>query len=126
MRRHTTPAMALLSILAIPLLTACSGDVTGPPALELSPPLRVVPSTAAMRVGQTLELRALMRGDHGSWQIAPQTLGWQSSEPEVAEIDEDGTVRATAEGLVVITAECNGFCAYAQIRVVPKDGSLNW
>jgi hypothetical protein len=118
--------MALLSVLAIPLLVACSEDVTGPPTPELSPPLRVVPSTAAMRVGQTLELEALVRGDHGSWHVAPQAPGWQSSEPEIAEIDEDGAVRAMAEGLVVITAECNGFCAYAHIRVVAKDGSLNW
>lgn len=48
-------------------------------------------------------------------------ISWDSSNERVATVNETGEVRAKAEGITYITAECDGLTAVAKVEVAPEN-----
>ncbi|MDE6749278.1 MAG: Ig-like domain-containing protein, partial [Lachnospiraceae bacterium] len=46
---------------------------------------------------------------------------WESSNEAVATVNETGEIKAKAEGITYITAECDGLTAVARVEVAPAD-----
>ncbi len=66
-----------------------------------------------MKVGESQQLNVKLTPKQ-----AETTLTWQTSDPTVATVDENGTVTATGEGRATITATAeNGKTATVTIRV---------
>ena len=126
MRRHRKHFILLLSVLAAPLLFGCSDDPVSPENRIIGPRLSVTPASAVIHVGESVKLTALARNDDGDLVSSGQSPKWVSSDPEIAEVDEEGFVLAQSTGQVVISAECNGNCAWAEILVVAEGDPIHW
>lgn len=50
-------------------------------------------------------------------------ISWDSSNESVATVNETGEVRAKAEGITYITAECDGLTAVAKAEVAPENAN---
>lgn len=48
-------------------------------------------------------------------------ISWDSSNESIATVNETGEVRAKAEGITYITAECDGLTAVAKVEVAPEN-----
>lgn len=71
-------------------------------------------TTLALQVGVQEQLIATVKSDNGT----DVTVTWSSSNPDVATVDEDGTVHAVSAGTAVITATANdGSGAHASCTV---------
>jgi uncharacterized protein YjdB len=68
----------------------------------------------------------MTREANGRFEETGDEVGWLSSDPSVAEVSEDGTVTGMAEGKVVISAGCNGYCAWATVYVTKLPASDRW
>ena len=93
---HSKALTALLSISMLSM-AACSGDSpTGPSALsDGSADVRVTLNVSSLEfheIGESAQLHASVNG-------SDQSPRWESSNPEVAIIDEDGLVTAVGGGL---------------------------
>ncbi len=53
-----------------------------------------------------------------------KTVAWESSDPAVASVDENGTITAVKEGRAVITAKAGGASAQCTVTVNPIDDSV--
>ena len=53
-----------------------------------------------------------------------KTVAWESSDPAVASVDENGTITAVKEGQAVITAKAGGASAQCTVTVNPIDDSV--
>lgn len=82
-------------------IVASSGGKTSPPipVLVVSPdPLVITPGSASLEVGATLQLQV---------ETSPGSIAWQSSDPAIASVDQNGLVRglqAREDNPVTITA----------------------
>ncbi len=75
-------------------------------------------TTLALQVGVQEQLIATVKSDNGT----DVTVTWSSSNPDVATVDEDGTVHAVSAGTAVITATANdGSGAHASCTVNVSD-----
>ena len=68
-------------------------------------------------VGYTVDLRARLTYSNGAYTIV--TAAWTSNAPALASVAEDGTLRAHAAGVVMITAQADGHSAAATIEIRP-------
>ncbi len=97
-------ACSCLTLVALSCaLAACSKDDSNPVAPRIIPTvheLDIVPTTATLRVGETLIMTVHIRADSG----ADRTVLWSSADPRRATVSPTGIVTAVSEGPVVITA----------------------
>ena len=80
--------------------------------------LGVQPPSATVQVGDSLQLSAVVRDDHGELLQQAQPT-WSSSEPTVAAVDEHGVVRGLRAGSVEVTARFGSQGAAARVVVAP-------
>lgn len=102
--------LAILTLLALPLLFACS---------EKEPEVRVEsvsvsPSSKELGIGETVQLSA---------QVTPSTatkkdISWSSSKPSVASVSPSGLVTGVGEGTATITATADGKKGECKVTVV--------
>ena len=102
--------LAILTLLALPLLFACS---------EKEPEVRVEsvsvsPSSKELGIGETVQLSA---------QVTPSTatkkdISWSSSKPSVASVSPSGLVTGVGEGTATIMATADGKKGECKVTVV--------
>lgn len=105
---------------AIALLTAC-GDSTEP---RVPTAVQLDRQAVTLEFGDTLTLHATVVDQNGrAYDVPPQgfTIGWSSSAPGVASVNNAGRVTATGYGLASISAQAGGLpSAQAQVEVEPR------
>ncbi len=116
-----TPAGRLTRLAAVVALAACARDATGPQARVIPEvhDIEIVPTTASLRVGETLIMTARVKADSG----ADRTVNWSSADPRRATVSETGIVTGISEGTVVITASAKAkpdIAKSATLTVTPK------
>ncbi len=72
-------------------------------------------SNAELKVGESISLSASVLPEN----TTDQTVGWSSSNEEVASVDANGNVTANALGEATITATCGNVSASCYVTVVP-------
>ena len=109
-----SPLSRLFILPALVVLATCgSDDGTGPgPAARV----RIVPESAALVVGEQLQLTALVLDSSGRL-ITGSTVAWSSETPAVATVGDLGMVTALAPGSATIRAEAAGFSATLVVPV---------
>jgi chitodextrinase len=65
----------------------------------------------------------LFRGEKGAQEVTNSTT-WSSSNPQVAEVEQSGTVRAVTPGETVIQATYGNTTASFHLQVLPSDNAL--
>lgn len=117
----------LVAALGLALLGAGCGDdqVRSPTAPDPAPPSAPVARSLdiagvppdGLIVGYTVDLQARLTWSNGAYTIV--TAAWASSAPALADVAEDGTLRAYAAGVVTVTARAEGFTAAAEVEIRP-------
>ncbi|MEK6749483.1 MAG: Ig-like domain-containing protein [Pseudomonadota bacterium] len=109
--RFRIGAHTLLLILGIMIAgaTGCSTNEAATARLQVSPSSKLL-----TQLGATVALQATIMGDDGA---AGQTTLWQSSDSNVARVDNTGVVTAVTEGVVAITAVSGNLQGSAKITV---------
>ncbi len=79
--------------------------------------VRLTPESASVIPGEEVQLTAVAT-DYLD-QPVEAAISWQSADPEIAAVDEDGLVRGVQEGVVTITATAMGKVGEAVITVLP-------
>jgi uncharacterized protein YjdB len=82
------------------------------------------PSDSLTALGQTVQLRAVVKDGMGNV-LDGQTIAWSSSNPAMASVDASGLVTAVANGNVSITAAAGPVSASAQLFVSQRATSLS-
>lgn len=113
----------ILLPMAAVLLFGCRDNPTGPDEFdaqfEAEFDLVVLPQEVRLEAGQSFKLSVMLKDRDGRMIPLPPggAVAWASSDTEIVEVGEDGTLVARAEGLASITAGCDGRCAWATIYV---------
>src|SRR5687768_375386 len=95
-----TRSLAMAGALAFAgVLAGCGDDVT----VSDPPVVTVTPSSASIRVGETVTLTGTVTGD-----VANKTVTWTTSDQAKATVDATGKVTAVAVGNATITATAAG------------------
>jgi len=84
--------------------------VSRPEALDVSTSVAsvdVVPASAGLALGATLQLRAIVRDKQGDI-VTDRAVQWTSDHPSVAPVTRSGIVTALAVGVAVVTATSGG------------------
>jgi alpha-tubulin suppressor-like RCC1 family protein len=103
-------------------VTVRSGEVQTTATVHVLPVIRNVTATASVaRVldGDTLQLTAAAFGYDGA--TVPRTFRWQSSNPAVAQIDENGRVIFVSTGNATFTATTAFRTATATVEALPRE-----
>lgn len=93
-----------------------------PPPLPAS--LRVTVGMPTIRIDESTGVTTIARLGDGSDQDVSAATDWttyRTSNPTIATIDENGTVRGVAEGSAFLTAVNGGATAVTRVRVAPDD-----
>jgi hypothetical protein len=85
----------------------------------------VIPSSLNLVVGGTLQLEAVVRDAEGNV-LEGRFVTWSSSDSEVAAVDGDGAVTASAPGTAVITATSEGKQGTAAVVVIGVQQVAIW
>ncbi len=103
------------TIAAATLITACSGDSTGPGGGIPVESLAVSPASLTLTVGSTGTLTAIPSAASGTI-LTGRTIIWTSTNNSVASVN-NGVVTANAAGTVTITATSEGKSRNATVSV---------
>jgi uncharacterized protein YjdB len=114
MRTYGKLLAAALALSALPVLYACDGPVP-PKALSVSPVYTKV------YVGQMVQLCATTTDGRDPKVVYGEPVKWSSTDASVAEVSEDGWVKALTPGNTTIAAGCQGYCGSARIMVAATD-----
>ena len=102
-------------------LAACQGE---PAVFGVPPALWIEPSSAALPLGDTLELRVMEEPQDNrdtSQDVTSRVLSWRVSDPSVLEV-QSGFVNGRSEGQATVTAEVRDRGeAIANITVLPSE-----
>lgn len=111
-RALAEPRSAALFALAAGLLVGAGCEAKAPARLTLDPrgPF------AMTKVGQSEQLRPMAFDDKGRPFVGKLDVTYRSSDPSVATVDAEGTIRATGSGDAVITAEAVGLQSEVALR----------
>lgn len=102
-------------------ITARAGRNVAQAQIASVPVVSVTPATAALLVGETVQLTAAVTDVSGNPVALP--VQWSSSAPAVATVNGAGLVMAVAAGNATITALAGGVPAVAQVQVsAPSPG----
>ncbi len=114
-RNRVLSRAAILTIVcAICVPAGCTDTVT---EVVAAASVAIQPSTGSVDVGSTLDLQATVRDGSGHV-LTGRSVGWSSSAPSVASVDDAGTVRGVAPGAATITATAAGVSGTANVTVV--------
>jgi alpha-amylase len=78
--------------------------------------VRIDPGAVVLQSGESLSLRAEVQGGRGA-PMRGVPIEWQSSDPAIAAIDQDGTVRGMRFGTARIAATAGGRRATVSVEV---------
>src|SRR3989454_943743 len=92
------------------------GRITGRQAPGAS--VAVVPTSASVQVGQTVQLTATPKDANGN-PLSGRTISWSSSNTAVASVNASGLVTGVVAGAATITATSEGQSGTASITVTP-------
>lgn len=107
-------------------VTASAGGLSDTASFTVEAPsvdiggVAVTPAQSNLFVGETVQLDATIT-DTGGGEIDSVSVGWVSSDPSVAEVDQNGLVRGMGDGQATIIASIAGVSDVANITV---DGSF--
>ena len=116
-----SPVWPSLTLVATGLLSNCTAKESTAPAASPVPvaSVAVAPATAAVQVGQTVQLNATTKDATGNT-LTGRTVAWVSSTPALATVNESGLVTGVGVGgPVTITATSEGKTGTAAITVNP-------
>ena len=107
---------------AIAIVTVAAPVPPPPPARPPEPAasVRIVPEKAELKVGETIQLRAVAYDRSGAV-LTGRHFAWVSSKPSVATVDADGRVKAVAKGDATITASSEGKAGTSKVEVSKRD-----
>lgn len=116
--RKIFPTPALL-VLGFPLIWACEDSVVGPEdgLRDATTQLALQPRFSNLAIGQTIQLRLHFTGELSLEADGRDDEEWVSSDPSVAEVDEEGRVYALSPGKVLIEVYAGPFHSWAQVIV---------
>ena len=113
--------LAAIALLPLLILAACSDSPTDPPPGAEPASVEVSPQELALTaIGEIGELSATVLDEDGE-EISGATVTWNSSDVEVATVDEDGVIEAVGEGSATITAASGEVAGTAEVTVSPDD-----
>lgn len=107
----TRPALALAAV----ALATCTARSDGPGPATGGVHVSVLPASAALAPGETVQLTAAVTDDGGG--VLPASPAWASSAPQVASVGPAGLVTAVAPGSATVSASHAGVSASAEITV---------
>jgi uncharacterized protein YjdB len=81
--------------------------------------MAIIPSTATIGRGQTVQLTARLVDEFGEPLNAK--VSWSSSNPEVATVSVGGTVLGRREGRAAVVASAGGRAQSAAVHVLPDE-----
>jgi len=96
-----------LTILAISLVSACTGTTVQDDPLPVATVDVTPSSTLNLSVGATAQLTGIPKGSHGE-QMTSRTVTWQSANSAVATVSATGQVTGAGGGSTQITATSEG------------------
>ena len=106
--------LGLVSIVALPLMVACGGDSSGPPAVAS---VDILGPTADIQIGGTVQLSATAKDAKGNT-LTNKTVTWTTSSNAVATVSTSGLVTGVAGGTASITASVDGKTASRSVAVI--------
>ena len=110
-----TAGVAILLCMA---LGGCSGFFINPSISSIF----ITPPSATIAITNTVQLNATARySDGSSGPISGSSVGWTSSEPNVATITQGGLVTGVATGTATMTVTDQGVTATANVTVTPMN-----
>jgi len=112
---RATHSLQLLLPAVVLFLGACDSESLGP-ARSRPGSISVVPSTATITEGQSLQLTASLVDEFGE-SLEGIVLSWSSSNPAVATVSGSGTVIGRQPGRAAIIASARGKAQSAAIHV---------
>ena len=95
---------------------AVSITITAPAVTEVV----IDGSPAALLVGATAALRAVVRTARGTPADDDRAVDWRTSDPSIATISSTGTLTARAPGRVTVSASCEGIRGTTDVNVVTE------
>lgn len=101
------------------VITAKAGEISGTTQVNVSIPaaLTLVPVELKLSgIGQAAQLQKTVKDDTGA-AVVNQIVMFQSSDPNVAAVDNNGNVRSIGPGNAVITARTAALTATAKVTV---------
>jgi hypothetical protein len=130
MRWKNTYLNGLIPFVVLPLvLGGCQRSITGPedipgpeieangdlvhpslePAFEISEPrLLLAPGAAELAVGESLQFRRYWQDEADAYDDPDKTVQWESSDPAIATVSQNGLVQAHRKGTVIISSRGDG------------------
>jgi uncharacterized protein YjdB len=114
--RVTNSLRLLLPSLVLFLSSACESESLGPRRAGPGS-MSVVPSTATIGEGQSLQLTASLVDEFGE-PLKGVVMSWSSSNPSVATVSGSGTVVGRESGRAAIIATAQGKAQSAAIQVL--------
>ncbi|MCD8046261.1 MAG: Ig-like domain-containing protein [Clostridiales bacterium] len=115
MRRKLT-VLSLMLVICIPLLTSCGTEMAESSAVSAE---QEAEETAEAGLAVAERSLLLSAGDAVTLTVtgAQEEISFVSSDPDVAVVDEEGTVAAKAQGNALITVSSGGETAYCGVIV---------
>lgn len=112
MKRNRTSLIVMAFALITVLFTACKDDVK-------VDDVTVTPTEATLKIGETLTIVPTVTPSDAD----DKSVKWNSDKPEIAEVNDNGTVTAKGEGTAIITCTTNngGHKAITTITVIPDE-----
>src|SRR4030095_52629 len=86
--------------------------------------LDVVPASAWLNPGTTLQLDAIAKDSSGATSDAP--VEWSSSDGRIVSVTQGGAANANAVGSAIITAEAGGVRTAITVTVTPAAQPVTW
>ncbi|MBX6332689.1 MAG: Ig domain-containing protein, partial [Gemmatimonadaceae bacterium] len=112
--RLVVPLVLIASGLAF---LSCGGDGNGPTGGV--PTVQISPDTDSLEIGATTTLQATVRDANGA-PVQNAQVFWNTENPQIATVSDQGVVTAVGLGTVRIAASSQGRSALASITVIPK------
>ena len=106
------------------IITATCGEVSATCVITVSAPIieaeKIVLNleSAELNIGETVQLEATILPED----TTDKSLSWNSSDPNVATVSDNGLVKAISAGTVIITATCGEVSATCEIIVLNDAG----
>ena len=120
--RPTHLARGVLVVVVL-LVAACSDDETTGPGGPSIASVTVIPGSAALSLGDTIQLTAEVRDGSGNM-LTGHAVGWTSSDTAIVKVSSTGRVTARGTGSASITATVDDETGAAEISVESGPGNV--